>query len=79
MATVCVLDGDGRLSRRPHRARDDARPADHGHHSARRCSASAGRCSPATRGQLLGYYKLGEPVAFVAAVVGAIVILFLWT
>ncbi len=30
-------------------------------------------------GQLLGYYKLGEPVGFVASVVGALVILFLWT
>jgi uncharacterized membrane protein YeaQ/YmgE (transglycosylase-associated protein family) len=30
-------------------------------------------------GQLLGYYKLGEPVGFVASVVGALVILFIWT
>jgi uncharacterized membrane protein YeaQ/YmgE (transglycosylase-associated protein family) len=30
-------------------------------------------------GQLLGYYTLGEPVGFVASVVGAFVILFLWT
>jgi uncharacterized membrane protein YeaQ/YmgE (transglycosylase-associated protein family) len=30
-------------------------------------------------GQLLGYYKLGEPVGFVASVVGAFVILFIWT
>jgi uncharacterized membrane protein YeaQ/YmgE (transglycosylase-associated protein family) len=30
-------------------------------------------------GQLLGYYKLGDPVGFVASVVGALVILFLWT
>jgi uncharacterized membrane protein YeaQ/YmgE (transglycosylase-associated protein family) len=30
-------------------------------------------------GQLLGYYKLGDPVGFVASVVGALVILFVWT
>ena len=30
-------------------------------------------------GQLLGYYTLGEPVGFIASVVGAFVILFLWT
>lgn len=30
-------------------------------------------------GQLAGYYKLGEPVGFIASVVGALVILFLWT
>ena len=30
-------------------------------------------------GQLLGYYTLGEPVGFIASVVGALVILFLWT
>jgi len=30
-------------------------------------------------GQLLGYYKLGDPVGFIASVVGALVILFLWT
>ncbi len=30
-------------------------------------------------GQLLGYYKVGDPVGFVASVVGALVILFLWT
>ena len=30
-------------------------------------------------GQLLGYYKLGDPVGFVASVVGALVILFIWT
>lgn len=30
-------------------------------------------------GQLLGYYKVGEPVGFIASVVGALVILFLWT
>jgi uncharacterized membrane protein YeaQ/YmgE (transglycosylase-associated protein family) len=29
-------------------------------------------------GQLLGYYKLGEPMGFVGAVVGALVLLFLW-
>jgi uncharacterized membrane protein YeaQ/YmgE (transglycosylase-associated protein family) len=29
-------------------------------------------------GQLLGYYKLGEPVGFIASVVGALVILFIW-
>jgi uncharacterized membrane protein YeaQ/YmgE (transglycosylase-associated protein family) len=29
-------------------------------------------------GQMLGYYRLGEPVGFVASVVGALVILFLW-
>jgi uncharacterized membrane protein YeaQ/YmgE (transglycosylase-associated protein family) len=30
-------------------------------------------------GQFLGYYKVGEPVGFVASVVGALVILFIWT
>jgi uncharacterized membrane protein YeaQ/YmgE (transglycosylase-associated protein family) len=30
-------------------------------------------------GQLLGHYTLGEPVGFIASVVGALVILFLWT
>jgi uncharacterized membrane protein YeaQ/YmgE (transglycosylase-associated protein family) len=30
-------------------------------------------------GQLLGYYTLGEPVGFIASVVGALVILFIWT
>lgn len=30
-------------------------------------------------GQLLGYYRLGDPVGFVASVVGALVILFLWS
>ena len=30
-------------------------------------------------GQLLGYYKVGEPMGFVGAVVGALVLLFLWT
>jgi uncharacterized membrane protein YeaQ/YmgE (transglycosylase-associated protein family) len=30
-------------------------------------------------GQLLGYYKLGEPMGFVGAVVGALVLLFLWS
>ncbi|MGH8680655.1 MAG: GlsB/YeaQ/YmgE family stress response membrane protein [Burkholderiales bacterium] len=30
-------------------------------------------------GQLLGYYKVGEPMGFVAAVVGALVVLFLWS
>jgi uncharacterized membrane protein YeaQ/YmgE (transglycosylase-associated protein family) len=30
-------------------------------------------------GQVLGYYKVGEPVGFVASVVGALVILFIWT
>lgn len=29
-------------------------------------------------GQLLGYYRLGEPVGFVASVVGALVLLFIW-
>jgi uncharacterized membrane protein YeaQ/YmgE (transglycosylase-associated protein family) len=29
-------------------------------------------------GQLLGYYKIGEPMSFVGAVVGALVLLFLW-
>jgi uncharacterized membrane protein YeaQ/YmgE (transglycosylase-associated protein family) len=29
-------------------------------------------------GQVLGYYKVGEPMGFVAAVVGALVLLFLW-
>jgi uncharacterized membrane protein YeaQ/YmgE (transglycosylase-associated protein family) len=30
-------------------------------------------------GELLGYYKIGEPMGFVAAVIGALVLLFLWT
>ena len=30
-------------------------------------------------GQMLGYYKLGDPVGFVASVVGALVILFIWS
>jgi uncharacterized membrane protein YeaQ/YmgE (transglycosylase-associated protein family) len=30
-------------------------------------------------GQFLGYYKLGEPMGFVGAVVGALVLLFLWS
>ncbi|HSD53287.1 MAG TPA: GlsB/YeaQ/YmgE family stress response membrane protein [Burkholderiales bacterium] len=30
-------------------------------------------------GQALGYYKVGDPVGFVASVVGALVILFIWT
>jgi uncharacterized membrane protein YeaQ/YmgE (transglycosylase-associated protein family) len=30
-------------------------------------------------GQLLGYYRLGEPMGFVGAVVGALVLLFLWS
>jgi uncharacterized membrane protein YeaQ/YmgE (transglycosylase-associated protein family) len=30
-------------------------------------------------GQLLGYYKVGDPVGFVASVVGALLILFIWT
>ena len=30
-------------------------------------------------GQLLGYYKVGEPAGFVAAVGGALVLLFLWS
>jgi uncharacterized membrane protein YeaQ/YmgE (transglycosylase-associated protein family) len=29
-------------------------------------------------GQALGYYTLGEPVGFVASVVGALVVLFIW-
>jgi uncharacterized membrane protein YeaQ/YmgE (transglycosylase-associated protein family) len=29
-------------------------------------------------GQLLGYYKVGEPMGFVGAVGGALVLLFLW-
>ena len=29
-------------------------------------------------GQHLGYYKLGEPVGFIASVVGALVVLFVW-
>ncbi len=29
-------------------------------------------------GQLLGYYKVGEPMGFVGAVVGALVLLFIW-
>jgi uncharacterized membrane protein YeaQ/YmgE (transglycosylase-associated protein family) len=30
-------------------------------------------------GQLLGYYRVGDPVGFIASVVGALVILFIWT
>ncbi len=30
-------------------------------------------------GQLLGYYKVGEPMGFVGAAVGALVLLFVWT
>jgi uncharacterized membrane protein YeaQ/YmgE (transglycosylase-associated protein family) len=30
-------------------------------------------------GQMLGYYRLGDPVGFVASVVGALVILFIWS
>ncbi|HSD41938.1 MAG TPA: GlsB/YeaQ/YmgE family stress response membrane protein [Burkholderiales bacterium] len=30
-------------------------------------------------GQLLGYYTVGDPVGFIASVVGALVILFIWT
>lgn len=30
-------------------------------------------------GQLLGYYKVGEPMGFVAAVGGALALLFLWS
>ncbi len=30
-------------------------------------------------GQLLGYYKVGEPLGFVGAVGGALVLLFLWS
>ena len=30
-------------------------------------------------GQLLGSYRLGDPVGFIASVVGALVILFIWT
>jgi len=29
-------------------------------------------------GQHLGYYKLGEPVGFIASVFGALVVLFVW-
>lgn len=29
-------------------------------------------------GQALGYYRIGEPVGFVASVVGALVVLFIW-
>ena len=29
-------------------------------------------------GQTMGYYKLGEPLGFVGAVLGALVVLFLW-
>jgi len=29
-------------------------------------------------GQHLGYYRLGEPVGFIASVVGALVVLFVW-
>ena len=30
-------------------------------------------------GQALGFYKLGDPVGFIASVVGALVILFIWS
>ena len=30
-------------------------------------------------GQALGWYTLGEPVGFIASVVGALVILFIWS
>lgn len=30
-------------------------------------------------GQMLGYYRLGEPAGIVASVVGALVILLLWS
>ena len=30
-------------------------------------------------GQFLGYYQLGEPMGFVGAVVGALVLLFHWS
>jgi uncharacterized membrane protein YeaQ/YmgE (transglycosylase-associated protein family) len=30
-------------------------------------------------GQMLGYYRLGDPVGFIASVVGALVILFIWS
>jgi uncharacterized membrane protein YeaQ/YmgE (transglycosylase-associated protein family) len=30
-------------------------------------------------GQMLGYYKLGDPVGFIASVVGALAILFIWS
>ena len=29
-------------------------------------------------GQHLGYYKIGEPVGFIASVLGALVVLFIW-
>jgi uncharacterized membrane protein YeaQ/YmgE (transglycosylase-associated protein family) len=29
-------------------------------------------------GQALGHYRIGEPVGFVASVVGALVVLFIW-
>ncbi len=29
-------------------------------------------------GQALGFYRVGEPVGFIASVVGALVILFVW-
>jgi uncharacterized membrane protein YeaQ/YmgE (transglycosylase-associated protein family) len=28
---------------------------------------------------MLGYYRLGDPVGFIASVVGALVILFIWS
>jgi uncharacterized membrane protein YeaQ/YmgE (transglycosylase-associated protein family) len=39
----------------------------------------AGSLLAGCAGQLLGYYKLGDPVGFIASVIGAFVILFLWT
>jgi uncharacterized membrane protein YeaQ/YmgE (transglycosylase-associated protein family) len=29
-------------------------------------------------GQALGFYRVGEPVGFIASVIGALVILFVW-
>jgi uncharacterized membrane protein YeaQ/YmgE (transglycosylase-associated protein family) len=39
----------------------------------------AGSLAASYAGQLLGYYKVGEPMGFVGAVVGALVLLFAWS
>jgi uncharacterized membrane protein YeaQ/YmgE (transglycosylase-associated protein family) len=38
----------------------------------------AGSLAASYVGQMLGYYKIGEPMGFVGAVVGAFVLLFVW-
>jgi uncharacterized membrane protein YeaQ/YmgE (transglycosylase-associated protein family) len=39
----------------------------------------AGSLRAGYAGQMLGYYRLGDPVGFIASVVGALVILFIWS